>query len=111
MVIGGSVTAGSLWVLSSFAAALGLDFGNRSDMAPLFIPVAGPFVTIGTMDAQGTAALALVFDGLGQAAAVGLFIAALVAKKEVLVREDLAGLEVVPIVGANQTGLAVRGSS
>ena len=106
MVIGGSVTAGSLWFLSAGAAVLSRD----SDLVPLYLPVAGPFVTWRTADAKDMAALALLLDGLGQAAGVGLFIAGLVAKKDVLVREDLAGLAVVPIVGANQTGLAVGGS-
>jgi hypothetical protein len=104
MVIGGSVTAASLWLLSSVVGSF------SSDLTPLFIPVAGPFITIGTVDAQGVGKLLLVYSGLGQATGVGLWIAGLVAKKDVLVREDLAGLTVVPIVGANQTGLAARGS-
>lgn len=104
MVIGGSVTAAGLWLLSSVVGTF------SSELTPLLIPVAGPFITIGTVDAEGVGKLLLVYSGLGQATGVGLCIAGLVAKKDVLVREDLAGLTVVPIVGANQTGLAARGS-
>ena len=119
LAIGGGVTFGATWLLSAMVGAALSEAWSKDDTIdnddtawPLFIPVAGPFIGIGTMKASYGPGFMLVIDGLAQTGGVAMFIAGLAAKKEILVRDDVydAKIQVVPLLGAGTTGLAITGS-
>lgn len=70
-LVGGIVTLGSLYLGSSVAAYIAV-FAGDTELAPLFVPVAGPFISIGTAETDGTASYLLVLDGIGQAAGLAM---------------------------------------
>lgn len=95
LVIAGGALFGASWLASALTAAsvvAGYD-KHRAGVAPLFIPFAGPFVTLATsrdarLDDPHTrvnGALLLV-DGAAQLAGAALFIAGLVTREPVLMR-------------------------
>ena len=93
-IIGGAVTFGSLYLLSAFAAAIGEDASrNENELAALWIPIVGPFVQMAKTD-SATANMFLALDGAGQGVGAALLIWGLVSPKTVLVRNDLAGVDV-----------------
>lgn len=73
LLISGLVTAGSLYVGSSIAAYIGV-FAGTTELAPLFAPVVGPFITIETASAEEAGAYLLVLNGLTQTAGLTLAI-------------------------------------
>jgi hypothetical protein len=92
LVVAGASTSGALWVISTIAA-IGLDKKkavdgdpNFDDMYwPMFIPVVGPFISIGTANASGTGAGILALDGAFQAGGLALMISGLAAPKVELI--------------------------
>lgn len=111
LIVGGAVTFGVLYLLSAFTASVAVDSGDSEEFGPLFIPVAGPFVTIGTAEAQGVGTFALVLDGVGQAGGVAMFIAGMVTEEKFLLRNDQAKISVTPMmVGESSFGLGIRGA-
>ena len=70
-LVGGIITLGTLYLGSSVAAYVAV-FGGDTELAPMFIPVAGPFISIGTAETDGTASYLLVLNGLGQAAGLAM---------------------------------------
>jgi hypothetical protein len=111
LIVGGAVTFGALYLLSAFTASVAVDGGNSEEFAPLFIPVAGPFVTVGTARAEGVGTFALVLDGIGQAGGVAMFIAGMATEEKFLLRNDQAKISVTPMmVGESSFGLGIRGS-
>ncbi|MDI1484158.1 hypothetical protein [Polyangium sp. y55x31] len=52
----------------------------------LFIPVIGPFVAIGTSDAESVGVFMLMLDGLGQATGAALFVAGMLADEKFISR-------------------------
>jgi hypothetical protein len=110
LIVGGAVTFGVLYLLSAFTASIAVD-GGDSDFGSLFIPVAGPFVTIGTADAEGAGTFALVLDGVGQAGGVAMFIAGMMTEEKFLLRNDQAKISVTPMMMGNSSfGLGLRGA-
>jgi hypothetical protein len=128
LVIGGAVTLGALWVLTIVIAAAGqsieatddelttavggdpeADGRTEGDWAVLYIPVAGPFVGIATLDASGGGLAILIIDGVAQTGGLAMLIAGLAAQETRLVRIGGAEITVTPEVGPNQTGLGVHG--
>jgi hypothetical protein len=110
LIIAGAVTFGVTYLLSAFTASIAVDAGGDEEFGPLFIPVAGPFVTIGTAEAEGTGTFALVLDGVAQAGGVAMFIAGLATEEQYLLRNDVASVKVAPMmVGPNSFGLGIRG--
>jgi hypothetical protein len=107
LVATGASVSGALWVIST-VTAIGLDQKsavdgdpNFDDMYwPMFIPVIGPFITIGTADSSGTGAGILALDGALQAGGLAMMIAGLVAPK----------LELVPQKGIYLNAQAAPGS-
>src|SRR5690606_19905543 len=56
LVVGGAVTLGALWGITAIAGGVGASIegdvgGDTDQFIPLYIPVAGPFIAIDTMDA------------------------------------------------------------
>ncbi len=76
---------------------------------PLFIPVAGPFVAIGTADSSGTGAAILALDGVVQMGSLAMIIAGFVSPKTELVRKEWH-FEVTPVMSDSFAGVGVSGS-
>jgi hypothetical protein len=95
LIIAGAALFGASWVASVLTAStvvLGYD-KHRAEVAPLFIPFAGPFVTLGmSRDAQlndpatRVNGVLLLLDGAAQLTGAALFIAGMVTREPVLVR-------------------------
>ena len=97
LVVGGAVTLGVLWGITAIAGGVGASVegeidGDTDQFIPLYIPVAGPFVAIDTMDAAGAGVAVLIIDGVAQTAGLAMFIAGLAAPKDVLRRTTVAGI-------------------
>lgn len=110
LVIGGALTFGITYLLNVLIGAAVSDLGGKSALR-LAIPVAGPFTLLSTGTASGD--VFLVFDGLVQAAGVGMLIGGLAAPKTVLVRNDLAKFDIKPtpmVFGNNGAGFGFTGS-
>ena len=120
MIGGGVGMFGGAYLISVLVAAIGEDAhsscysstGCTNSAAPLFIPVVGPFITMGNTD-SATADVFLVVDGLLQAAGVAMFIYGVAVPKTVLVRNDLGKVKFnppMPFVGKNSAGIGLSGS-
>jgi len=97
-VIAGSVVFGSIYLTSLLAGvtAVSIDSGSGAQFAPLFVPVVGPFIAVGTAHSSGAGTLWLVLDGLGQAAGGAVLIYGLVADEKYLqYHEQSAALDVL----------------
>ena len=116
LVIGGSVALGVLYLTSLMIYALAdaiscIDGCGDNDLWPLSIPVIGPFVAIGTTNAERAGVSFLVLDGIGQSAGLAMLILGVVAKKKVWVRNDLGALHLAPLVTASGgRGLSLAGN-
>ena len=87
LIIAGSITFGAPYLISVLAAATVVSANNNgSEFAPLFVPVIGPFITIGTAQAEGAGTFWLIFDGLAQAGGAAMFIAGLTMEEKYLQR-------------------------
>jgi hypothetical protein len=114
LVIGGAVTFGVTYILSAMVGLMAESVdrasgGSGESFLPLYIPLAGPFITVGTADAKGGGVFVLMVDGLAQVAGAAMFIGGLAAPEKKLVRNDVA-LSVKPIVTGDTVGLGVSGS-
>jgi hypothetical protein len=100
LVIAGTVTFGSAYLISILGAssAVSSDENSADDFAPLFIPVAGPFITLGTADDADGAAPIFILDGIAQVGGLALLIAGLAAQESILVRNPGVATGVVPEV-------------
>ncbi len=110
LVIAGAVTLGSLWLTSALTGAIAVDAGAPTGKA-MFVPVFGPFVMAG-LQGSATGGLLLVLDGLGQAAAVTMLAVGIAMPKTVLLRSDVAKVEVMPVpmtFGPSSAGLGFVG--
>ena len=77
----------SILFAGSFAGSEGVSAGWYT---PLFIPVIGPFVAIGTSDAESVGIFMLMLDGLGQATGAALFVAGMLADEKFVSRSPTA---------------------
>jgi hypothetical protein len=123
MVVTGLALFGGLWAASTVLGA-SLDssssrtcaFGpsgpvscKTDDYRPMYIPLAGPFITIATAHADSSGGLALGVIGVGQVVGAGLLIAGLANPTKKLVRDDVVAMTrptVRPVVGPMSAGLA-----
>lgn len=100
LVIGGAVSLGTMWILSVVGATQDLSRG-RSEGAPLFVPVVGPFIAIGTSgtstSTDRTNAVAFALDGIVQTAGAALLIAGIAWPKPILVRTKELTLQPTPM--------------
>ncbi len=103
LVIGGSIMFGLLYGFTAFGASESTD----PDTNWLYAPVIGPFIYASTLDGElaGIGRFFLYVDGLIQAGGAAMLIVGLVGKTE-LVRNDIAKVSVVPLVGRT-TGLSL----
>jgi hypothetical protein len=123
-IIGGAIIFGLSYGLTALLG-LALARGNEQrqseggyysssddDYSPLLIPVAGPFVALGTAHPSTQGGAALVFDGLVQGAGVAIFIAGLALPDKTWVRNDSAiRWRLTPMsLGRSVMGMGVSGS-
>lgn len=114
LIIGGAVTFGSVYLLTTLtAAAIESDdhslVSSGDSYTPLYIPVAGPFIAISTVNAEGGGVFILLLDGIAQAAGVAMLIGGIASPATKLVRNDVSW-QVHPIVGGGTVGLGISGS-
>lgn len=99
LVIGGAVTLGSVWLTNVVFASFFVSEGG-GEAAPLFVPVVGPFIAIGTItprDLGGVGTFWLAFDGVVQAAGAAMLIAGIAAPRNILVRTGSLTLQPTPM--------------
>jgi len=113
LVAVGATVLGSLWLASTVTAIVldsqpdGSGDPNFDDnYSTMFIPVAGPFVTIATADSSGTGTAILALDGALQLGGAAMLIAGFVASKNYLA-PTFGGVQVVPMVGETK-GLSLQ---
>ena len=108
LIVGGAVLFGTLYLLSTFVAAVVSDAnqGKGGDNA-LYVPGVGPFIQM-TTTSSATGNLVLAIDGAAQSAGLAMLIYGIASPKTILVRNDL-GLSkplVLPIrIGNDGYGL------
>jgi hypothetical protein len=116
-LIGFGVAMLSIGYVTSSVAGLVATQEDRTASAgnwnPLFIPVVGPFVAIGSLDANAAGTGVLLADGLLQTAGlVAIITGALDARFKIVRTEvgssDATSVEVMPLVGSQGTGMAAR---
>jgi hypothetical protein len=95
LVIGGSVTWGSVYLFNA-AAAASLHDTEQQRFDPLYVPAIGPFITIATARPDSLGALGLVLDGLVQSGGLAMMIIGLVSPQIKLVR-DRSPAAVLPV--------------
>jgi hypothetical protein len=111
LVIGGSVTLGTTWAITCLTAGFLTALGG-DEFAPLFAPVAGPFITIGTAQASGGGLALLAMDGVIQTGGLAMLILGIALPKTVLIRNDASApsVQVTPMaVGKGTMGLGIVG--
>jgi hypothetical protein len=113
-IIGGAVPFGILYFISALTAAVAHDANQGRDHSAdgLFVPVAGPFITM-PQTSSATANVFLALDGLGQAAGAALVIYGLVSPQTVLLRDDVGAARLLPhpiLVGRGGAGLGWGGT-
>lgn len=92
LVISGAVIFGSVWLLNALVASIGIDI-SQGQAIPLFIPIVGPFIAMGTFRSlQATDAFFLVLDGLVQAGGAAMLIAGIAVPRHQLVRNRYTSL-------------------
>ena len=102
LIVGGAVTFGLTYLTTALAGALVSDIGNAtncgnscSSAKPLLVPLVGPFIVLPHSD-TATGSFFLVFDGLVQAAGIGMLIGGIAAPKVDLVRDEVGTIKVQP---------------
>jgi hypothetical protein len=116
LIIGGAVTFGSLYVISILTGVLATSvqsaFGNEKTFTPLYIPVAGPFITMGTSHPDGTGVFGLALLGVGQTLGAAMLIGGLASETQKLVRNDVGkpSVRVTPFVAKDSYGLGAIGT-
>jgi hypothetical protein len=114
LVIAGSVVFGTTYLISVVTAAQVADVeGDAEEVWPLFVPIAGPFIAMGTTDAWGGAddgssglGAVLLLDGLAQVAGAAMFIGGVASTKTVLKRTATNDVQLDVQVRPNGVGLA-----
>ena len=116
-VIAGAVTFGVLYFVSVLVAAVGTDYSNANhtgnSVAGLFVPVAGPFITM-AQSSSATADVFLVLDGGAQAAGAILLAYGLTSPQTVLVHDANYSRPIVfprpMLLGKDGAGFGLSGS-
>jgi hypothetical protein len=101
LVIAGSVVFGSTYLISIITAAQVADVaGTTEDVWPLFVPVVGPFIAMGTThawsDGEGSNGLGaiLLLDGIAQVGGAAMFIGGVASHTTVLKRTASSDVQV-----------------
>jgi hypothetical protein len=109
LVIAGAVVLGASYALTLLAAIGYCGPGSECINGALYIPLIGPFIVAAQAPTSGGATLA-AFDGVVQAAGLGLLIAGFVAPEKFVVWQDAdahASLSLVP-GGGGGVGMVLK---
>ncbi|MBW2453105.1 MAG: hypothetical protein JRI68_01265 [Deltaproteobacteria bacterium] len=117
----GLLSAG--WLISVMVAAIGakaeeeeegdreeLDSISPDDWAPLYIPIAGPFIAFSTLEPGVNGTGVLIADGLLQIAGTLGIVFSFLDTEYKIVRRNKAQIDVTPAVGVGYQGLQLTGS-
>jgi hypothetical protein len=107
IAIAGASIFGGLWIASAIAGGVMEDGGryNGREGWPMYIPVLGPFITIGTYDVSAGGATPMVFVGLGQAIGVAMFIFGMATTEKIAKYQfETAGVKWTPLAGPIENG-------
>jgi hypothetical protein len=111
LIIGGAVTLGTTWLLSVLTASIVESIGRENPLWPLYLPVVGPFIAIGTAESEGVGTLYLVIDGVAQAGGLAMIIAGFAAPETRLERKGDFSINVTPMpMGMQGGGLGLVGT-
>ncbi|MCC6556369.1 MAG: hypothetical protein IT372_25700 [Polyangiaceae bacterium] len=110
-----AIAGGALFLLaylpSVYVAALAGAAGDGDDFSPLYIPVAGPFITIETANAETGGAFWLMLDGAAQAGGIVTGIVGLVMPDDkMLYRNGGVRVRLTPVASPGLSGVGVRGT-
>ena len=119
MLVTGITLFATGWLVSVLAAGIGssgeqdedndaADGVTAGDWTPLYIPVAGPFVAIGTLDPSPSGTGLLIADALLQVGGVFGIVGGIIDRKYKLVR-NAYGLSVTPAVASHFRGVVATG--
>lgn len=121
LIATGAGLLGGTWVFSVAVASIVVanNDGNDLGFGPLYAPIVGPFIAMGTsgidFGLDWGVGLFLLFDGFAQATGAAVLITGLARDKKVLVREQNAPAPVTPTgyvpdvqVGLGRTSLVWR---
>ncbi|HEX3473827.1 MAG TPA: hypothetical protein VHT91_02235 [Kofleriaceae bacterium] len=113
LIIGGAVTLGATYLATAFIGAVASDLlkaeGSNTSVAPVFLPVAGPFLEIAQTD-SAIARFYLTVSGLGQTAGAIMLLYGISSSRTVLVRNDqLIVTSIAPMIAPGAAGLSVVG--
>ncbi|HET9988060.1 MAG TPA: hypothetical protein VFQ65_06065, partial [Kofleriaceae bacterium] len=114
LLIAGPIVLGATYGYTALIAAIGTDLdrssgGTGASVAPLFIPVLGPFLEMGETDSY-TAKYLLAIDGAGQLAGAIMLYYGLTTTKTVFVRNDLLySVNITPMAGSHLAGMVLSG--
>lgn len=110
LIIAGAVTFGTLYVISTFGAAVAHDAnedGSAGNANALYIPAVGPFIQIASTT-TATGNYFNVLDGIGQTAGLVMLIVGLTSPRTVLVRNDFGIAALLPTPYVNREGGGLR---
>lgn len=111
LVIAGAITFGTVYLTTALGGAIAADSGGGGRAAGLLLPVVGPLAMLGG-EAGVTGSFLLVLNTLAQAAGVTMFVVGVTKPKQVLVRSNVAKIEVTPVpmsFGPNSAGFGLTG--
>ncbi len=95
LLVGGTVAFGTVYVPSFITAWVGM-FGGTPELTPLFVPVVGPLVSIGTLEAEDEGIYVLALNAGIQALGVTLFAMSFLDDDAYLRRIDGKAARAVP---------------
>jgi hypothetical protein len=88
LAIAGAATFGGAFILSALVSGMLSSNNSRSDeFGWLSVPLAGPFITIGTAHSQNAGTAWLVVDGVTQAVGATLLVVGLASHEKYLERD------------------------
>lgn len=111
LVISGAIVFGTVYLFTAIGGADAVYRGS-SGYAALFVPCAGPFLTLATTRQDSLERVGLVLDGLVQITGAALLLPGLLVPRTVLVRDDVSKAFVLPApmsFGPNSAGLGLVG--
>ncbi|WP_437302531.1 hypothetical protein [Sorangium sp. So ce388] len=111
LVISGAIVFGTVYLFTAIGGADAVYRGS-SGYAALFVPCAGPFLTLATTQQHSLERVGLVVDGLVQITGAALLLPGLLVPKTVLVRHDVSKAFVLPApmsFGPDSAGLGLVG--
>jgi hypothetical protein len=111
LVISGAIVFGTVYLFTAIGGGDAVYRGSPG-YAALFVPCAGPFITLATTRQDDLETMALVLDGLVQITGAALLVPGLLVPRRVLVRDDENQPFVLPApmaLGPSSAGLGLVG--